>query len=204
MNYLFLDIETVPIKIENEAVREYLMDKQISKEMRSFNPNYSKIITICIKSLGKETILLSGNEAEILTKLWQIIDSENQKNRITIVTHNGYQFDMPFLILRSIINDISIPINININKWSMENSNHFDTMQFFSQYGAFTNMRLTILGKMLGIETPGEGISGADVERLHNEGKIDIINQHCKDDVELLEKIFVNKCIKYLESKKRL
>ena len=44
--YLFLDIETVPVKIIDEFVKEYFMDKKISKELRSLNPNYSKIITI--------------------------------------------------------------------------------------------------------------------------------------------------------------
>ncbi|MFH1376028.1 MAG: ribonuclease H-like domain-containing protein [Candidatus Woesearchaeota archaeon] len=202
MKYLFLDIETVPIEIKDETIREYLMDKQISKEMRAFNPSYSKIITICIKPLGEEIITLTGNETEILTKMWQILSNENQKEKITIVTHNGYQFDIPFLILRSITNDVTISININTNKWSMENSNHFDTMLFFSQYGTFTNTRLTILGKMFDIETPGEGVSGADVERLYHEGKIELINKHCKEDVELLEKVFSKKCIKHLEARR--
>ena len=204
MKYIFLDIETVPEKITNEDIREYLMDKQISKEMRSFNPNYSKIITIGAKLMMEAPIIFSGNESEILAKFWDFIEKENMKDKITIVTHNGYQFDIPFLILRSVINDIGISATINTNKWSMENSNHFDTMLFFSQYGAFPNTRLNILAKMHSIETPGEGIRGTDVERLYNEGKLDIINQHCKDDIELLEKIFIKKCLKYLESKKRL
>lgn len=201
MNYLFLDIETVPQEVENNDIKNYLMDKQISKEMRAFNPNYSKIIVICIKQLGKETKTIEGNEKEMLTQLWEIL--ENQTDKTTIVTHNGYQFDVPFIILRSIINGVNIPVIINTSKWQMEFSNHFDTMQFFSQYGAFTNMRLTILAKMHNIETPGEGVSGADVERLFREGKIDTIKQHCKEDVILLEKVFQKLCLDYLETKKR-
>ena len=138
----------------------------------------------------------------MLSKFWERLQEESQKDKVTIVTHNGYQFDVPFLIIRSIIKDITISMNLNTNKWSMENSNHFDTMQFFSQYGAFTNTRLTLLGKMFDIETLGEGVSGADVEKLYNEGKIDLINKHCKEDVELLEKVFYKKCIKHLEARR--
>lgn len=200
MKYIFLDIETVPEKIEKKEVIEYLMDKQISKEMRSLNPTYSKIVTICLKLMDEETKTLFGDEKEILSKLWNFLEEENQKEKIIIVTHNGYQFDIPFLTIRSVINDITPSLNINTNKWAMEKSNHFDTMLFFSQYGAFINSRLTILAQINGIEIPDDAITGAEVEKLYNEGNIQKINKHCKDDVELLEKIFKNKCLSYLNS----
>ena len=39
MKYLFLDIEVAPVEISNEHVKNYLMDKKISKEARSLDPN---------------------------------------------------------------------------------------------------------------------------------------------------------------------
>ena len=45
MKFIALDIETAPLKIEHEEVKQYLMDKKISREARSLDPNYSKIIT---------------------------------------------------------------------------------------------------------------------------------------------------------------
>ena len=118
MEYLILDIETVPIEIEDTYIKDYLMDKKISKEKRSFDPNYSKVIIIGIKEQGKDSTILEGDEKEILTKLWNLL--RNRKN-ILIVTHNGYQFDIPFLIIRSIINKIEIPLSINTNRFRMEN-----------------------------------------------------------------------------------
>jgi DNA polymerase elongation subunit (family B) len=201
MTYIFLDIETVPIEIEHEDIKSYLMDKQISKERRSLDPNYSKIITIGIKPFKQDPIILSGDEKEILEQLWTFL--KNQENPI-IVTHNGYQFDIPFIILRSIINNVDIPIHINTNKWSMENSNHFDTLQFFSHYGTFINPSLDVLGKMHNLDFPSEErFTGREIEKLFKEGELEKIKTHCKQDIEILEKLFEKLCLNYLEKKRR-
>jgi 3'-5' exonuclease len=186
MNYLVVDIETVPMDIKDEVIREYLMDKQISREMRCFNPLYSKIICIGLKPKDKETIILSGdNERKILEEFWDIVKDYN-----IVVTHNGYGFDIPFLMIRSVINQVKNSIKINTNKFNMENSNHFDTMLFFSQ-NIFTNPRLDIIAKTLGINIGENRFTGAEVERLYKEGKMNEIVRHCKEDIELAEKIYL-------------
>lgn len=195
-NYIFLDIETVPFKIEHEEVKEYLMDKKISKEQRVFDPNYSKIISIGIKKMDEDIKIFSGEEKEILEKLWGYL---NENADAVIVTHNGYKFDVPFIVLRSCINDVNIPIKINTSKWSMERSNHFDVMLFLSNYESFPNINLDILGKMHKIEVDGERFRGAEIEKLFKENKFEEINEHCRQDLELLEKVFKKLCLKYLE-----
>ena len=186
MDYLVFDIETVPLEIKDETIKEYLMDKQINKEMRSLNPLYSKIICICLKPSNKEFIVLSGNdEKDLLEKFWDIA-----KNYNLFITHNGYGFDVPFLIIRSIINKVKPNINININKFNMANSNHFDTMLFFSQ-NVFINPRLDIIAKTLGIDIGENRFDGREVERLYKEGRIDEITRHCKEDVEITEKVYL-------------
>ncbi len=49
MNYLFLDIETTPLEINDEFVMKYLMDKKLTDASRSLDPNYSKIIVIGLR-----------------------------------------------------------------------------------------------------------------------------------------------------------
>jgi hypothetical protein len=186
MDYLVVDIETVPLDIKDEVIREYLMDKQISREMRCFNPLYSKIICIGLKPKNKESILLSGDdETKLLEEFWSIAKEHN-----LFITHNGYGFDVPFIMIRSAINNIKPSIKINANKFSMENSNHFDTMLFFSQ-NVFTNSRMDILAKTLGINIGENRFTGADVERLHKEGKMDEVVRHCREDIEITEKIYL-------------
>lgn len=199
MAYIFLDIETVPFEIKDEDIKTYLMDKKISKERRSMDPNYSKIIVICVKIIGEDVKVFSGeNEKEVLEQFWNFL--KENKNFI-LVTHNGYKFDMPFIIVRSCVNGVNIPVSVSMNRWQMETSNHFDTMLFFSQYETFTNPNLEILAKLNGIEVPTERLSGADVERIYKEGDLDKIKERCKQDVEILEKVFVKLCLNYLKSK---
>ena len=198
MNYLFLDIETTPLEINDEYVMRYLMDKKLTDASRSMDPNYSKVIVIGLK-YNNEIKLLTGEERDILNEFWNII----KENNFTIVTHNGYSFDIPFIIVRSIINDILISKEININPWNMSKSNHIDTMLIFSQ-NTFTNSNLKILAKLNNIHFEDNGILGKDIERLWKENKLDVIEEHCKNDVEILEKLFNTKCKTYIENLRKL
>lgn len=195
MKYIFLDIETVPFEIEHEDVKQYLMDKKISKEARSLNPLYAKIITIGMKTLN-DLKIFSGEEKEILEQFWNSI---YKSLNTVLVTFNGYKFDVPFIILRSIINNVKVPFSINLNKWNMEKSNHFDLMLFFSQYENFINPNLRILGKMHGIDSDDK-LLGSDIERLYKEGKIEEIKKHCQSDVEVLEKLFLKFCKEHVDN----
>lgn len=196
MNYLFLDIETAPLDINNEDVKNYLMDKKISKELRSFDPNYSKVVSVALKFNNEEAKIFYGeDEREILENTWRFI----KESKSLIVTHNGYKFDVPFLIIRSCVNNIKIPVVINTNPWQMLTSNHFDTMLFFSGFGSFTNPNLEILAKLNNIEVEKERVSGSDIERLYKLKDFEKINSRCSQDVGILEKVFNKLCKNYLE-----
>src|SRR3989344_639113 len=195
-NYIMLDIETVPTEIKHEDIKNYLMDKKISREARSLDPNYSKIINIGLKPLNQETIIFFGDEKHILEELWKFLSNNSGS---VVVTHNGYGFDVPFLILRSCVNKVRITVDINTNKWNMKNSNHFDTMQFFSHYGTFINPNLEILGKMNNVDINKPRVTGSEVERLYKEGKFEEIQEHCRQDLEILERVFKELCMSYFE-----
>lgn len=192
-----LDIETTPFEITNEDVKTYLMDKKISKEQRCFDPKYSKVILICVKPINQEVkVFHNEDEKQLLTEFWDYM--KNNFTNTTLVTHNGYKFDIPFLILRSCIHNVKITKTINTNRWQLEKSNHFDTMLFFSQNEIFTNINIDILGKMHGINVPEERFFGSEIEKLYKEGHIDKIKEKCKQDVEILEEIFKKLCQNHL------
>ena len=199
MKYLFLDIETAPLEISNEDVKNYLMDKKISKEARSLDPNYSKVIAVTLKLDDDVKTFYGEDEVKILNDLWNFI----KENRAVIVTHNGYKFDVPFLIIRSCVNNVNVPLTVNTNPWQMLNSNHFDTMIFFSGFGSFTNPNLEILAKIYDIDVEGERISGIEIEKLYKQKDWDKIVMRCKQDVLILEKVFNKLCKNYFEEHKR-
>ena len=169
------------------------MDKKLTDAARSLNPHYSRIIVIGLK-YNNEVRLLTGDEKEILTQFWDFMKTNNS----VIVTHNGYKFDIPFIIIRSMINNLRVSKEINLNHWNMLKSNHLDTMIIFSQ-NVFTNPNLKVLAKLNNIEFIDEGITGKDVERLWKENNLEKIKEHCKNDIETLEKLFNSKCRGYIE-----
>ena len=203
MPYIFLDIETIPLEIKNEEVKSYLIDSKIGKEGRIFNPLYSKVIVVGIKEMGKAPeIIHDENEKSLLEKLWLSINphqlSSEKKSDVVIVTFNGYKFDIPFLTIRSAINGLFPSIQINTNRWTMPNSNHFDVMMFFSQYENFINPNLEILTKILDVDTSDleeSKLKGADIEKAYRLGKSEWIKSKCSRDLQLLEKIFKKACL---------
>ena len=82
----------------------------------------------------------------------------------------------------------------------METSNHFDTMLFFSANGSFTNMPLSLLARMHNIDVK-DNIHGQEIEKCFNDKEYDKIIERCKNDVELLERVFNKLCINYRKSK---
>jgi hypothetical protein len=60
---------------------------------------------------------------------------------------------------------------------------HFDLYDFLTNHGA-TRLRggLNLLSRLLGL--PGKGdVSGADVQRLWEEGRFDVVHRYCARDV---------------------
>ncbi|MEM2925390.1 MAG: hypothetical protein QXJ68_06835, partial [Methanocellales archaeon] len=54
-----------------------------------------------------------------------------------IVSFNGYRFDIPFLYVRSLLNEVKPSLPINTNKYNMDRSNHFDCMLVLSHNDVF-------------------------------------------------------------------
>jgi len=204
MGHVYFDIETAHIKILHDDIKEYLMDKKISKAKRSLDPNYSKIIMIGVKKNDEETKVIFGDtEKDIITDFWKFLNNNFNAGDMT-VTFNGYRFDVPFLNLRTCINKVKMPISINLNPWIMDKSNHFDVMRFFSQNETFTNPSLFILAMLNGIEVAKERIESSEIERLYKNKNWEKIKDHCIQDIVLLEAVFNKLCKDHLQNLQKI
>jgi DNA polymerase elongation subunit (family B) len=179
MDYVTLDIETVPLPEvydpKDPNVLDYLMSKETSRIM-GFHPVFSKIIVVGIKEPDDEPIIYDGDdERRILSDVWDYFDDHRG---VKIVTFNGYGFDVPFIKVRSFINEIQPTIDINTNKWMMEGSNHFDCMLAFSHKDTFLWVSLEILCRLHGIEVPEDKIESREVMAYYRSGDWESIRQH--------------------------
>lgn len=125
-----------------------------------FNPASQKgaVLVISDKDLIPEkdnyTYYVYKDEKSLLEAFW-VMAMQYEK----FVTYNGDTFDFPYLIIRSGINRVKVPLSIK--KWS---DNFVDLQQKIKQGRPF---KLEILCKVFGIENPKEaGVSGDQVSEL--------------------------------------
>src|SRR3989338_2907632 len=98
---LLLDIESVPL---NREVYEKLTPEERKKLI---NPIDSKVIAIGLKTSSSENLLF-GPETEILATFWKFLHEWKRNNEGVISGFNIKQYDLPFLITRSFVNNIKI------------------------------------------------------------------------------------------------
>lgn len=131
------------------------------------------------------------DEAELLTAFWDVARRYDQ-----IVTFNGRGFDVPFLYLRSAI------LNVEITRkdwlgYRYQTEPHCDLAEQFTFYnvsgreGAARRFNLDFYCKAFGIPSPkAQGVTGADVNSLLEEGRYREIAEYCLRDVQATVELY--------------
>lgn len=178
------------------------------KNQLGFSPLTGKIVSLAVydieRSLGAVYYVGEGSEIdfsddsfsykqrtepEILEDFWESAQSYD-----TFVTFNGRQFDVPFLLLRSIAADIKPSVELNRKRYLSQQSTpyHIDLQDELTFYGATKRPQLHMFCQAFGIESPKGEVSGDDVAELYRTKKFtDIAKYNAKDVVattELYEK----------------
>ena len=186
--FAVVDVETTPLKATDPAIIDYLIRKSFSLD---FHPFFAKLISAGIKSEDEEPVIASGDdEADVLRKFWDELNAQAPSPSKPMVTFNGYQFDVPFLYVRSYFHGIKPKVLINLNKWDMERSNHFDCMQGLSVKGAIQWVSLEITCRLFSIPIPKGKTSGERILDLYLAGDWKAIQGHNRHDLELTEQLF--------------
>ncbi len=209
MNFLYLDIETIPTT-----------DEAVAAEIeRSISPpgNISKAETIAAWEKEKRPALvaeaiaktaLSGLHGHICCIGWawnesepQAIISREEAELISrafgeigagltgfgppvIVGHNLLGFDLRFIWQRAFALGVSLPgwVPRNPRPWD---DTAFDTMQAWS--GPRDYVSLDSLAKALGL--PGKTANGSDVAGMWQRGEFEAIATYCKSDIEITRNV---------------
>lgn len=101
------------------------------------------------------------NENLLLAKVAEILLKEEQ-----LAGHNIKEFDLPFLFRRMIINNIPIPRCLQIEGKKPWEIPHKDTMEMWACGDFRSKISLDRLAYALGLASPKQDISGADVAAL--------------------------------------
>jgi uncharacterized protein YprB with RNaseH-like and TPR domain len=200
-----------PFESLSESQQEYLLryaEKEPTEELRtqkkedamrylSLYPLTAKIIALGIFDIEKEKTFVyyendsgeewsSGNkgvqfkglkEEDILKSFWRIIEVTDQ-----VITFNGKNFDIPFLMTRSAVHKIRPSKNLLSKKYDFPV--HIDLLEQFTYFGLIRKFNLDFYCHAFGIDSPkSKGISGMDVKNLYEAGKIKDIAVYCSEDV---------------------
>ncbi len=133
-----------------------------------------------------------GTEKEILEMFW-----EKAANYSKFVTFNGRSFDVPFLMIRSAVNQTKPSVNLMGNRYlemqrKLRMAEHIDLFDQLSFYGSVRRRpKLHFATQAFGIESPkGEEMDGAEVPQAFKEGRYKEIAKYCMHDVVATKKLY--------------
>lgn len=213
---LFLDIETVPqayqfdqldekSKILFEAKNRFQISpdksiEQIFEDRGGILAEFGKIVCISVGMLhegsqGRSIRLKSfyhDDEETLLRQFKRLLDDHYNTQYHVLCGHNSKEFDIPYICRRMLINGVALPNILQIAGKKPWEINHIDTMELwkFGDYKSYTS--LSLLCHVMGIPTPKDDISGADVARVYyEENDIERIMIYCEKDVVALIQLFL-------------
>ena len=207
-----------PVESLSESQQEYLLrysEKETEEERKtqkrddairylSLYPLTAKAIAIGIYHVEKEktfvyyesnvseewmneekNISYKGlSEKEMIQSFWRIVDFTDQ-----VITFNGRNFDIPFLMMRSAM--LGIRPTKNLMGKRFDSSIHTDLLEQFTFYGITRKFNLDFYCHAFGIESPkSKGISGMEVKNLYEAGRIKDIAVYCADDVNATSRLY--------------
>ena len=212
-----IETSSVPFETLSESQREYLLkyaDKEtdpVKKESQrdeairytSLYPYTAKCIAIGMYDVEKEKSYIyyesdkaeewiseSTNvqykglpEKEMLESFWRVAQFVDQ-----LITFNGRNFDVPFLMVRSAMLKVKPTKNLMSYRYGEE---HIDLLEQFTFYSTTRKFNLDFYCHAFGIESPkSKDISGMEVKTLYEAGRIKDIAVYCSKDIYATYQLF--------------
>ncbi len=214
---LFLDIETVPqvydwqdldprsaelfhAKTRWEQERQGKSAEEIYGEKGGILAEFGRIICIGVGRVEKRadglhlrtTSFHDRDETVVLRRFTELLDRHYHGNDHWLCGHNGKEFDFPYIARRCVVNRIPLPRLLDIGGLKPWEVGHIDTMNMWS-FGDRKNFTsLALLAHILGIPTPKDDITGADVARVfYEEDDLERIATYCRKDVVATVQLFL-------------
>lgn len=205
-NTLTFDIETVPQQAPLTTLQETEIEKRIDalllrkpdedrekakRLIMATNPFFGEIVCIGFykTTLSGEagSIALTGTEKQILEKFWGIVGKFDG----LFISFNGIDFDVPFILKRSMHHRIEPNNNNFLDLKRYSRFPHYDVKQVISDFDRFAGGTLELICEFLGMPSPkAGGIRAENVEEEYKKGNIEGISQYCLLDVETTYKIW--------------
>jgi predicted PolB exonuclease-like 3'-5' exonuclease len=222
VKFLVVDLETIPAQSlpeecipkfdENTVNVGYLKDpwkikEKIQEARTKFEANIDKIMSVspdlcqvCCLGYGDATdqqavsAMDDASEYDLVVEAWSLISSAYHE-KIPIVTFNGASFDIPVLLRRAMILDISVAPGMIAHLLArFDNRHHYDLMQMLGFRNPFSGKLeahgLNYYLKRFGLGAKTDGMDGSMVYPAWKENRHSDIMDYCKQDVGMTAALF--------------
>lgn len=123
-------------------------------------------------------------EKVMLERFWGVMEKTDQ-----VITFNGRNFDIPFLMMRSAMLKVKPPKNFMGYRY--DTKLHVDLLEQFTFYSATRKFNLDFYCHAFGIKSPkSHEVSGMEVQNLYQAGRIKDIAVYCGKDIVATYKLF--------------
>ncbi len=153
----------------------------------SLSPRLGRIVCIGFYQEGVMGCAMAhgeDEEAAVLRDFWDMATAADR-----LVTFNGHGFDVPFLIIRSLINGVRPSVNVAPWLKRYQFSIHFDCRMALTNWNSYGDGTLGDWCTALGLPFTMD-LTGDDIWTLYQEGKFDAIAAKCRADVDATAKLY--------------
>lgn len=212
---LFFDIEThagcnfneLPSNLQNAWINHYHEDSGFDTPEESFKhlaglyPEFGKVICISFAYFNTDGTVsmnsISGkDELKILTSFSKVLTALHSRD-FCLCGCNIIGFDIPFLSVRYMINDMVVPAMLNtcgLKPWEIS---HIDIMNLW-KLSRYRNTSLEAMCACLGIPCKSTEITGKNMHTVNiNYMDWKMLETYCEEDVDCTIKVY-EKLVKYL------
>lgn len=172
---------------------EYTLEEYFTEKAPLYAP-FGRVVTVVVGRIKDNKIYLktyaSYNEKELLEEFNKDLQLVYQSNpNIKLVGFNSNGFDSPYLLKRTIVNNIkpAFPLDEGGAKpWKM---GALDLSKVW-QGSAFYPDSLIAVATALNLPSPKDALCGADVSKAFYEGRLSEIVSYCLKDVETTARVY--------------
>ena len=217
-NTLFIDIETVSGSENFSSISDRMKDFWVKKAKNLANPanitfeemyferaalyaEFGKIIVVGMGFLFvnkqgelslKVKTIANADEKELLVEFVDFINKTYKSRELTLVAHNGKEFDFPYLCRRMLANRLEIPKSLQLQGKKPWEIIHQDTMEMWKFGDRRSYSSLELLAELMGIEGAKIDLSGDRVNHVfYKEKDLDRIAAYCGDDVIIVAQLYL-------------
>jgi len=198
----YWDLKCKQLKASEPIELGNLENNQIYPKMAGLYPEWGKIVCISIGQIKFDDdgdpvsfnakSYYNDNEQTLLEEFTEVSRKIMSKYpQMKWVGHNIKGFDLPYIIKRSLINEVSVPKAFYLHKQKPWENCLLDTQDVW-KFGGWNSAKLGLISEILNIPSPKQDLEGSMVSQVYWEGgNLERIKDYCELDIKATANILL-------------